>query len=241
MPLILVPSENGSRTNRRQGRRNEAMADQVYLGRIVAVGRTPAGQAAALYRVSSRSFPNRRAVVEPTAARIVPKEGHEADVHRNPYIAYNCCRIIGPTAVVTNGSHTDPVAEKIAAGMSARDALVYGLAALDYEKDDYDTPRVAAVMNAGAEGGWLGTVRKDGLEVVYLPLAPGRCLHVSTYEHARILPAREADFTAGDAEGACGFVLGEGVFSSFTNPVSAVAAVETDAGGFAIAARDADA
>ena len=45
----------------------------MYVGRIVAVGRTRAGANAALYRVSSRSFPNRRiveagghlAVVEP--------------------------------------------------------------------------------------------------------------------------------------------------------------------------------
>ncbi len=215
------------------------MAQEVYLGRIVAVGRTPAGRVAGLYRVSSRSFPNRRAVVEPEAARIVPKEGFEADIHRNPYIAYNCCRVVGRTAIVTNGSQTDPIAEKIASGMSVRDSLVYGLAALDYEKDDYDTPRIAAVVTAGEEGGWLGTVRKDGLEVVFLPLRPGRCLHVSTYEHARILPGQEADFTAEGAEDACGYILGEGVFRDFTNPVSAVTAVETEAGGFAIAARDA--
>lgn len=215
------------------------MAEQEYLGRIVAVGRTPDGRAAGLYRVSSRSFPNRRAVVEATSARIVPKEGHEADIHRNPYIAYNCCRLVGRAAIVTNGSHTDPVAEKIAAGMPVRDALVYGLAALDYEKDEYDTPRIAAVIETGAESGWLGTVRKDGLEVVALPIAPGRCVHVATYTHQRIETAHEADFPAEDAAAACRFVLGEGVFAGFAHPVSAVAAVETGDGTFAIATQDA--
>jgi IMP cyclohydrolase len=86
----------------------------MYIGRIVAVGRTRAGSNTALYRVSSRSFPNRMAVEVDGRLAIVPRPGHEGDLHKNPYIAYNAVRIAGEFAVATNGSHTDPIAEKIA-------------------------------------------------------------------------------------------------------------------------------
>ena len=35
----------------------------MYLGRIIAVGMTTANKLAGLYRVSSRSFPNREAII----------------------------------------------------------------------------------------------------------------------------------------------------------------------------------
>ena len=52
----------------------------MYVGRIVAVGRTPNGNNAVMYRVSSRSFPNRRTVRTPRGLAIVPREGHESDL-----------------------------------------------------------------------------------------------------------------------------------------------------------------
>jgi hypothetical protein len=53
---------------------------------------------------------------------------------------------VGTTVIASNGSHTDPIAEKIAAGMTPRDALVLALMTMDYEKDDYNTPRIAGVV-----------------------------------------------------------------------------------------------
>ena len=82
----------------------------LYVGRIVCVGITPSGRVCAGYRVSSRSFPNRRAIMRESAVSIIPKPGHESDVEKNPYIAYNCARTVrgGEVAVLTNGSQTDP-------------------------------------------------------------------------------------------------------------------------------------
>ena len=78
--------------------------ESMYIGRIVCVSRTKDDRLCASYRVSSRSFPNRTAVIGENKVSIVPKAGHEADVHKNPYIAYNCVRVIcdGAVAVVTN-------------------------------------------------------------------------------------------------------------------------------------------
>ena len=134
----------------------------MYVGRLLVV--TPGAGA---YRVSSRSFPNRRIVDRGDTLTVAPTA--DAAPTDNPYVSYNCLRVVGgddrgaPTAVVGNGSHVDPVAEKLEMGYPARDALATPLLALDYEKDDYDTPRIAGVV--GAETAWVGTVRRDALLV----------------------------------------------------------------------------
>ena len=212
----------------------------MYVGRIVSVAKSPAGKLCAVYRVSSRSFPNRTAVVSEQRVSIVPKPGYEMDVQKNPYIAYNCVRIVcdGAVAVVTNGSQTDPIAEKMAQGMAARDALALSSLALDYEKDDYNTPRISAVVDTRDDSGWLAVVREDGIEVRRADLAPGKFFYVATYEENRLRDEQGGAFEKESAGAACEFILGEGVFSERTNPVTAVAAV-ADEGGFQLHAQDA--
>ncbi len=213
----------------------------MYVGRIVAIAMTKAGALAALYRVSSRSFPNREARVLDKAVAIVPKAGFENDIFKNPYIAYNCLRLVGPFAVATNGSHTDPVAEKLQAGMGMRDALVTVLAAMDYEHDSLNTPRIAAVVQKGTGRGCLGIVRQDALLVREFSLAPGQALYVATYEHNA--PGTEfADpcFDVSSAADACQYILGRGVFADLERPITAACAVET-ADGFAVASAAAPA
>ncbi len=212
----------------------------MYIGRIVCVAMTADRRVCASYRVSSRSFPNRTAVVSADKVSIVPKPGFEADVQKNPYIAYNCVRLVcgGQVAVVTNGSHTDPIAEKIASGMSPRDSLALNSLALDYEKDDFNTPRVSAVADRRDGSGWLGVVREDGIEVRRMPLEPGRYFYIATYEENRISNDLCGDYDAGSADDACDFVLGKSLFAYREKPVTAVAAMGT-AHGFDLAAKDA--
>lgn len=211
----------------------------MYIGRIVAVGITKAGALCAGYRVSSRSFPNRTAVIGEQKVSIVPKAGHEADLHKNPYIAYNCLRLVcdGEVAVMTNGSQTDPIAEKIDQGMPVRDALALTSLSMDYEKDQYNTPRVSAVVDKVDQSGWLAIVREDGLEVERLPLEAGKFFYVATYEENHITPAYSGEFTPGTVEEACTFMLSGGVFSERSKPVSSVCALATDT-GFDLAAQD---
>jgi IMP cyclohydrolase len=210
----------------------------MYVGRIVAVGRNRKGQLAALYRVSSRSFPNREAQIKENAVVIVPKKGAEGDVFKSPYIAYNCLRIAGRTAVATNGSQTDPIAEKVAAGMPPRDAFALSLLALDYEKDSYNTPRIAAAVTAGGDAGYLGVVREDGLDVCRLKLEPGECFFVSTYETNHVSRAQRGAFDAADAREGAEFILRGGVFAEMTHAVTGVCAIEKD-GRFEIAVAQA--
>lgn len=197
----------------------------MYVGRIVAIGRTRAGANAALYRVSSRSFPNRMAVEVDGRLAIVPRPGHEGDLHKNPYIAYNAVRIAGEFAVATNGSHTDPIAEKIAMGVPPRDALAGSLLALDYEKDSLNTPRIAGVVPFEGDVGWLAIVRHDALVVKAVPLAPGRAWYVATYEHDDVRESQAVDFDASDAAGAARFAVDGGAFAGLEKPVTAAAAL----------------
>lgn len=213
----------------------------MYVGRIVSVATTRDGRMCAMYRVSSRSFPNRTTVLTHNKVSIVPKPGHEGDIHKNPYIAYNCIRIVedGNVAVVTNGSHTDPIAEKITAGVPPRDAMALSLLALDYEKDSYNTPRIAAVLDR-RDGGtaWLGVVRHDGLEVCAMPSRPGHYFYVATYEENTIDNDYSGIFDAKSCSEACDFILSGGVFKERSNAVTAVS-VMSELGGFDLLSKDA--
>lgn len=165
----------------------------MYIGRFLVVG--PDG---GTYRVSSRSYPNRRIVEDGDALAVVPTA--DAPETTNPYIAYHCYRAVEPGAVLGNGSHVDPIAEKLALGYPARDALAAGLLNLDYEKDEYDTPRIAGVIgrhgNADGPRAHIGIVRRDAL----LVRAVGRPTLIATYEYDEpresSLPTAPADRAA---------------------------------------------
>lgn len=213
----------------------------MYIGRIVMVAKTKDGRICVGYRVSSRSFPNRTASVHPDRVQIVPRSGHEADVLKNPYITYNCLKFAreNSVAVASNGSHTDPIAEKIDSGMGIRDAVSYSLLALDYEKDQYNTPRICAVIDRSDESaGWLGIVRDNGLEVRRVFLEPGHFWYVATYEEVHICEQPRGEFPATNADDACSFMFSGGIFAERTHPVTAVAAISADK-GFTCAVRDA--
>jgi IMP cyclohydrolase len=147
----------------------------MYVGRFIVVGSDVAA-----YRVSSRSFPNRQVVDRDGTLSVVPTE--DAPATDNPYVSYNCLRTTddGAQAVVGNGSHVDPIVEKLDLGYPARDAVVTGLHAMDYEKDDYNTPRIAGVLDEDGAG-VIGTVTHDALvvETVTEPTL------VATYEENR--------------------------------------------------------
>jgi IMP cyclohydrolase len=150
----------------------------MYIGRFVVVGRTDQGTPFLGYRVSSRSFPNRRIALLADRAVVLPTA--DAAPTDNPYVAYNCFRTAGDIAVVANGSHVDSIVEKAAAGYPLRDALALPLLALDYEHDTYNTPRIAAAWDASAAH--LAIVSAGGLLVQTFRPDPGQALLMATYE-----------------------------------------------------------
>jgi len=157
----------------------------MYIGRFVVVGKTVTDELYLGYRVSSRSFPNRRIITGEDRAVVLPTVG--APPSDNPYISYNCARILGDTAVVANGSHVDPIIDKVGLGYGLRDAIALSLLAMDYEHDAYNTPRIVAAME-GTGKAYLGIVAESKLLVTETPLESGSALLVATYEHTAPTP-----------------------------------------------------
>lgn len=195
----------------------------MYVGRSLIAGLTLNGEPFGAYRVSSRSFPNRKTVETEAGLSVVPEEGHEKDVFENPYIGYNCVRTTEDVAVVSNGSHTDPAVEKIAMGYPPRDGLALSLLSLDYEKDSYDTPRIAAALSEDAV--YLGIARRDAVIARRFDADPGEAMLVATYEE-NDLPGETYSLDVETAEEAARAVFEEPL--DFEHPVCSAAVVRSD-------------
>jgi IMP cyclohydrolase len=188
----------------------------MYIGRFVIVGQTAAGAWYLGYRVSSRSFPNRRIVVQGDRAVVLPTA--DAPPTDNPYISYNCLRRAGEVAIVANGSHVDPAIDKVGLGYPLRDALALSLLAMDYEHDQLNTPRIAAGVDRAAGVGYLAIVAEDRLAVERVDVAPGQALLIATYERTAPTPIA----LAGESAEA----LAEAIYTcEYERPVAALAAL----------------
>ena len=197
---------------------------KVYTGRILSTGMNTDGKPFVAYRVSSRSFPNRQCLKFENHAAVVPIEGFEKDIFKNAYIAYNSIHIVDGAAIVSNGSQTDVIADKIALGMNIKDALAYSLLTMDYEKDDYNTPRIAAAITSTAEKDeyecYIGIVNDKKILVEQVPY--GKAAFISTYGsqvHDLV------EFEAKDAAASAKFIFDEGTFADYEKPVTSCAAV----------------
>jgi IMP cyclohydrolase len=199
----------------------------VYVGRIVVVGMTDRPFVA--YRVSSRSFPNRVARITDGGAAIQPLDPE--DMQKNPYIAYNCIRVCesgpfdtprysGQTVVVSNGSHTDPILDELQKGTVPDVALQRVLSEMGYEKDDFNTPRIAGVVTEGQ--GFIGTVRADAVEIGTFGLEDNTCRVICTYEMDR-LDNKNHPFVAPSATEAARYVVDGGIFKDLELPICAAA------------------
>jgi IMP cyclohydrolase len=127
--------------------------------------------------------------------------------------------------VVSNGTQTDPISEKVAAGMPIRDALALSLLTLDYEKDEYNTPRIAAAVPLVGNSGWLGTVRRDALVLTEISLEAGRASYVATYEMDDPRQGQSLALDAADAAEVARFLVDGGEFAKLTHAVTSAAAV----------------
>ncbi|MCQ2970096.1 IMP cyclohydrolase [Methanobrevibacter gottschalkii] len=196
----------------------------MYTGRILSTGMNCEGKPFIAYRVSSRSFPNRQCLKFENRAAIVPKEGFEKDIFENPYITYNCIRIVDDVAIVSNGSQTDVISDKISLGMNLRDAMAYSLLTMDYEKDSYNTPRIAAVVTASTDedgyGCYIGIVNDNKILVEQVP--HGKAAFISTYGSQ--VPDT-VDFDAKTANECAKFIFDEGAFADYEKPVTSSAAI----------------
>lgn len=192
----------------------------MYIGRFVILGKTDGGNWYLGYRVSSRSFPNRTIRTEEDRAVVIPTE--DAPPSDNPYISYNCMRTHRGLLVVSNGTHVDPIIDKVKIGYGLRDAMALSLLALDYEHDAYNTPRIAAGLDGETGQGYLGIVADDQLTVRSMEVAPGAAFLIATYEHTSPTPI---DLEGETVERLCAEILD----CEYEHPVAALATMFEDA------------
>ncbi|WP_457741938.1 IMP cyclohydrolase [Thermococcus sp.] len=144
-----------------------------YTGRTLGIGLMN-GKPFAFYLLCSRSFPRRRALVRENAVYI--ENLTETD---NPYVSYPVVRLLDNYAVVTNGLQTEFIAQALE-WESPKKALIHVLDALDYERDGYNTPRIAGIIGT-TEKGWLGFAGRDEFWVKELELKEGKAFVTATY------------------------------------------------------------
>jgi IMP cyclohydrolase len=157
----------------------------MYVGRIILVGLNN-GKGWVGYRVSSRSYPNRKAEIWNQGVRISPLDSE--DLKKNPYISYNCIRIWKDLAIVANGTQSDMVLDKILDGQKPSDAIVLALLAYGFERDEFDTPRLVGIVRGNTA--WLGIVERHEFRVKEFHLQEGNALMVTTYEKTDFEQAR---------------------------------------------------
>jgi IMP cyclohydrolase len=203
----------------------------MYVGRIVGVGRNRRGDLVAAYRVSSRSFPNRCAEILGDTVQIIAQPGSADAASDSPYIAYECLIWNARFAVVSNGSHTRPIYERLKAGNDPRDAIVSVLVGLDREFDQYDTPRICGLVDLAEDRLWLGSITATSLSVMPMEVRHGQLAYITTYEFP--LPRVEqidSDLDAADPNAVCRHITNTSVFSQFEKPVCAASWIASAAG-----------
>jgi IMP cyclohydrolase len=203
----------------------------MYVGRIVGVGRTRKGDLVAAYRVSSRSFPNRNAEKLGDSVQIIAQSGSADAASDSPYIAYECLIWNDRIAVVSNGTHTRPIYERLKAGNAPRDAIVSVLVGLDREFDQHDTPRICGLVDLAEDRLWLGSVTATSLSVMPIEVQPGQLAYITTYEFPfPRIDQIDSDFGAADPTAICHHLTNASIFSQFEKPVCATSWVASASG-----------
>jgi IMP cyclohydrolase len=140
--------------------------------------------------------------------------------------------------VVSNGTHTRPIYERLNAGNKPRDAMASVLIGLDREFDQHDTPRICGLIDISEDRLWLGSITASSLAVMPVDVEAGQMAYVTTYEFP--LPRREQtdlSFNVANANEACRHITSGSVFSAFDRPICSASCVSA-AGGFEIAVLD---
>lgn len=137
------------------------------------------------YLVNSRSFKNREFYFSEGAVAVVPNKD-SLDDFRNPYVTYNCLRYNDHFSVLSNGSQTDPIYEKIVRGVPPRDALVQVMHGMDYEFDSQNTPRIAIYACIESYNIYTAIVKEDEIHIKEIALSPNKLFMLTTNEFNQI-------------------------------------------------------
>ena len=111
--------------------------------------------------------------------------------------------------------------------------MALALLTLDYERDEHDTPRIAAAVPRRGDAGWLAIVRRDALVVKEIALEAGTARYLATYGADDVRDGQVSAFDASTAAETASFAVSGGAFADLERPVTSAAALANNA-GFAV-------
>jgi len=166
-----------------------------YPGRIIIIGRSPAGLPAVMYAITGRS-PSSQArkleVDQPRQMIFVKPTDEEILKTGNPDLLVYPAIICGRCVAVSNGKQTADVFQHLTPRARPAEALLKALRAWQYEPDEPNyTPRISGGLTAAGAGLSLlkraadGSVMRSAFEI---PLLPGAGKMVATYTGANANP-----------------------------------------------------
>ncbi len=197
----------------------------MYVGRMVGVGKTKEGKNTAIYRVSSRSFPNRTAIIAESGDSVAIESRDPEEEVTNPFVKYTCVQKSSDWLVMSNGTHTDLIAQRLEEGLAPAEALATTLEEFGYEQDGHNTPRIAGIVPREGNKGWLGVIRDDGLELEEVDLENGQFRYVATNEHSSPRPDQVVSINETDPTRIAQALIESAEGMRFVHPVTSVAGV----------------
>ncbi len=165
----------------------EVLSQMQYPGRIIIIGKSPAGDDAVLYAVTGRSPSSQARKFEKEKKTVFVKPTDEKTLQSgNPDLLIYPSIIVGKFKwiAVSNGKQTPDIAAQFKKGMTPVAALGNALRAWDYEPDAPNhTPRISGCLIEDAALSIVkrasdGTVHRVYFEV---PKANGRGKLIATY------------------------------------------------------------
>lgn len=152
-----------------------------YPGRVVAAGWDECGYPILFYAITGRSGNSRNRILVSENGTVKTRAYDESKVEDPSLIIYTAFKSIGSTMIITNGDHTDTIAEYLEQGKSLEDAI----ASRTYEPDSPSyTPRIGAVVSDDSICFFI--IKRDGdapLRIIWKYEKENGILHlIHTYE-----------------------------------------------------------
>lgn len=128
----------------------EQLGGNSYAGRGIIIGKTESGKAVTAYFIMGRSENSRNRLFEIDGkGQVFTKPFDESKVEDPSLIIYRAVAPVDNYLIVTNGDQTDTIADGLAAGKTAREALF----TREFEPDDPNfTPRISGVITFEDDG-----------------------------------------------------------------------------------------
>ncbi|NWG09977.1 MAG: hypothetical protein HXX80_06730 [Nitrososphaerales archaeon] len=169
----------------------------VYLGRVVAIGRTKEGRPCCAYAVSgrSRSSRMRRAILHHKRVAIEPLIGvQEGQGDQASLIFYDCITYndYPPLIVIGNGNQVNSIFDLFSSEESSVKNMREILKELGPEPDSYHTPRIAgAIWKPSKDSPWrycVGMITSEDFDVKIITIPKNRLVYLSTYTGDELEP-----------------------------------------------------